>query len=105
MADNGTEKAQQEVAGPQIELSAEKEAEYERITRNLAEMTSGDVLRKVLSEGRTVKCYWGKLSESLNLWSRADGCRNCYYWTTYAGPMACALELTLQLISPTAYHC
>lgn len=53
-----------ETAGPQIELSAEKEAEYERITRNLAELTSGDIIRKVLSEGKTVKCYWGKLARS-----------------------------------------
>lgn len=61
MADNEIDKNQVEVSGPQIELSAEKEAEYERITRNLAEMTSGDILRKVLAEGRTVKCYWGEL--------------------------------------------
>lgn len=43
-----------------IELSAEKEAEYERITRNLAEMTSGEIIRKVLSEGEVVRCYWGR---------------------------------------------
>jgi len=54
------EQTQTEVAGPKIELSAEREAEYERITRNLAEMTSGEILRKVLSEDRTVKCYWGE---------------------------------------------
>ena len=54
------EQTQPEVAGPKIELSAEREAEYERITRNLAEMTSGEILRKVLSEDRTVKCYWGE---------------------------------------------
>lgn len=51
--------APKEVAGPTIQLSAEKEAEYERITRNLAELTSGEIVRKVLSEGKTVKCYWG----------------------------------------------
>ena len=50
-----------EVSGTKIELSAEKEAEYERITRNLAELTSGEVIRKVLSEDKTVKCYWGEL--------------------------------------------
>lgn len=48
-----------ESVGPAIPLSAEKEAEYERITRNLAELTSGEIIRKVLSEGKTVKCYWG----------------------------------------------
>jgi hypothetical protein len=60
MAAADIEQTQPEVAGPKIELSAEREAEYERITRNLAEMTSGEILRKVLSEDRTVKCYWGK---------------------------------------------
>jgi tyrosyl-tRNA synthetase len=60
MAAADIEQTQPEVTGPKIELSAEREAEYERITRNLAEMTSGEILRKVLSEDRTVKCYWGK---------------------------------------------
>jgi tyrosyl-tRNA synthetase len=60
MAAADIEQTQTEVSGPKIELSAEREAEYERITRNLAEMTSGEILRKVLSEDRTVKCYWGK---------------------------------------------
>jgi tyrosyl-tRNA synthetase len=60
MAAVDTEQTQPEISGPQIALSAEKEAEYERITRNLAEMTSGEILRKVLAEDRTVKCYWGK---------------------------------------------
>lgn len=49
-----------ETAGSSIQLSPEKEAEYERITRNLAELTSGEIIRKVLSEGKTVKCYWGQ---------------------------------------------
>jgi hypothetical protein len=62
MAEVELDTPQVEAPGPQIALSEEKEAEYERITRNLAEMTSGDILRKVLSEGRTVKCYWGKLT-------------------------------------------
>jgi hypothetical protein len=56
-----------ESVGPKIQLSAEKEAEYERITRNLAELTSGEVIRKVLDEGRTVKCYWGKLGSDFVL--------------------------------------
>lgn len=42
-----------------IQLSPEAEAQYERITRNLQEVTSGDVIRKVLSEGKVVKAYWG----------------------------------------------
>ncbi|WWC70355.1 phosphoribosylaminoimidazolesuccinocarboxamide synthase [Kwoniella pini CBS 10737] len=42
-----------------IALSAEKEAEFERITRGLQEYTGGDIIRKVLSENRTVKAYWG----------------------------------------------
>ena len=56
MAETGVK----EPSGPSIELSAEKEAEYARITRNLAELTSGEIIRKVLSEGKTVKCYWGQ---------------------------------------------
>ncbi|KIR74425.1 phosphoribosylaminoimidazolesuccinocarboxamide synthase [Cryptococcus deuterogattii CA1014] len=42
-----------------IQLSPEAEAQYERITRHLQEVTSGDVIRKVLSEGKVVKAYWG----------------------------------------------
>ncbi|KAE8537752.1 phosphoribosylaminoimidazolesuccinocarboxamide synthase [Cryptococcus gattii VGV] len=42
-----------------IQLSPEAEAQYERITRSLQEVTSGDVIRKVLSEGKVVKAYWG----------------------------------------------
>jgi hypothetical protein len=42
-----------------IELSPEKEEEYQRIVRNLQEATSTDIIRKVLADGKTVKCYWG----------------------------------------------
>lgn len=42
-----------------IELPAEKEEQYQRIVRNLQEATSTDIIRKVLSDGKTVKCYWG----------------------------------------------
>jgi hypothetical protein len=68
MAAADSEQTQPEVPAPQIALSAEKEAEYERITRNLAELTSGDIIRKVLAEDRTVKCYWGKLSIFCRFW-------------------------------------
>ncbi|WWD17428.1 phosphoribosylaminoimidazolesuccinocarboxamide synthase [Kwoniella shandongensis] len=43
----------------QIALSPEAEAQYERITRNLQEVTSGEIIRKVLSEGEVVRAYWG----------------------------------------------
>ncbi|WVW83748.1 phosphoribosylaminoimidazolesuccinocarboxamide synthase [Kwoniella bestiolae CBS 10118] len=42
-----------------IALSPEKEAEYERITRNLQEYTGGDIIRNVLAKGEVVKAYWG----------------------------------------------
>ncbi|KAK6910279.1 phosphoribosylaminoimidazolesuccinocarboxamide synthase [Kwoniella mangroviensis CBS 8507] len=42
-----------------IALSPEKEAEYERITRSLQEYTGGDIIRKVLADGETVRAYWG----------------------------------------------
>ena len=50
---------EQNEAGPKVQLSAEQEAQYERITRNLQEVTSAEVLRKVIAEGRTPKAYWG----------------------------------------------
>ena len=43
-----------------IQLSPEAEEKYARITRNLQEVTSGEVIKKVLSEGRVVKAYWGE---------------------------------------------
>ena len=46
-------------SGPTILLSPEAEARYERITRNLAEMTSLEIMRKQLSEGGVLKGYWG----------------------------------------------
>ena len=50
----------QTYSGPTISLSAEVEARYERITRNLAEMTSGEIIRKVLSEGEVLRGYFGE---------------------------------------------
>ena len=64
--------------GSTIQLSAEKEAEYERITRNLAELTSGEVIRSVLDEGRTVKCYWGRSAVCPTMNSRLIPLRNGY---------------------------
>jgi tyrosyl-tRNA synthetase len=50
---------EQAYSGPKIQLNAEQEAQYERITRNLQEVTSAEVLRKVIAEGRTPRAYWG----------------------------------------------
>ncbi len=47
-------------AGPSVQLSQDKEAQYERIMRNLQEATSTEIIRKVLAEDRVVKCYWGE---------------------------------------------
>ena len=59
-----TEKLEFEIeaadSGPSIVLSEEGEKQYERITRNLQEVTSAEVLRKVISEGKVPKCYWGE---------------------------------------------
>lgn len=33
---------------------------YELITRNLQEVLGGDIIRSILAEGRTLKCYWGE---------------------------------------------
>ncbi|KZW03144.1 tyrosine tRNA ligase [Exidia glandulosa HHB12029] len=32
---------------------------YELIVRDLQEVLDGDIIKKILAEGRTVKCYWG----------------------------------------------
>lgn len=32
---------------------------YELITRRLQEVLGGDIIKAVLAEGRTPKCYWG----------------------------------------------
>jgi len=48
-------------AGPAISLTKEQEEKYERITRSLQEVTSAEILRKVLSEDRTPVAYWGEL--------------------------------------------
>ncbi len=47
-------------SGPTISLSPEAEAQYERITRNLAEITSSEIIRKVLSDGEVLRAYWGQ---------------------------------------------
>lgn len=44
-----------------IPLSPEAEAKFHLITRRLQEATSTDIIRKVLSEDRVVKAYWGEL--------------------------------------------
>ncbi|WVR07172.1 phosphoribosylaminoimidazolesuccinocarboxamide synthase [Kwoniella sp. DSM 27419] len=42
-----------------IALTPEKEEQYQRIVRNLQEYTGGDIIRKVLADGETVRAYWG----------------------------------------------
>ena len=46
-------------SGPAIPLSPEKEAQYAQLTRNLQEITSAEIVRKVLSQDETLRCYWG----------------------------------------------
>lgn len=54
-----------------IQLTGEAQAKYERITRNLQEVTSPDVIKKVLQDGKTVKAYWGEFR--LHTHAGADG--------------------------------
>jgi hypothetical protein len=42
-----------------VALNPEAEARFERITRNLAEVTSADIIRQVLADGETPRLYWG----------------------------------------------
>lgn len=80
-----TEKLEFEVdqteAGPKIELTPEQEAQYERITRNLQEVTSAEVLRKVIAEGKVPRAYWGGSHRREAKLGKADG-RNGADWST-----------------------
>lgn len=49
----------QEDKAPAIPLSPEAEERFNRITRGLQEVTSGDIIRKVLADGETPRLYWG----------------------------------------------
>ena len=36
------------------------EERYELITRRLQEVLGADIIKAILAEGRTPKCYWGQ---------------------------------------------
>jgi tyrosyl-tRNA synthetase len=59
MSDLAFTETANEVAAPTIALSPEKEAEYQRIVRKCQEVTSGEIVRKVLADGEVVRMYWG----------------------------------------------
>ncbi|CAE6511056.1 unnamed protein product, partial [Rhizoctonia solani] len=40
-------------------MSVSPETRFELITRNLQEVLGGDIIKSVLDEGKTPKCYWG----------------------------------------------
>ncbi|CAE6476903.1 unnamed protein product, partial [Rhizoctonia solani] len=40
-------------------MAASSEARFELITRNLQEVLGGDIIKSVLDQGKTPKCYWG----------------------------------------------
>ncbi|CAE6497960.1 unnamed protein product [Rhizoctonia solani] len=40
-------------------MAASSEARFELITRNLQEVLGADIIKSVLDEGRSPKCYWG----------------------------------------------
>lgn len=44
-----------------IALSPEQEERFELITRGLQEVTSGDIIRKLLADGEVPRLYWGGL--------------------------------------------
>ena len=40
------------------------EEKFELITRDLQEVLGPDIIKNILAEGRTPKCYWGMLYEA-----------------------------------------
>lgn len=72
-------------------VSFTPEEKYDLITRNLQETLGGDHLKKLLAEGKDLKCYWGKWPIRVlgPFASRADrrfrclgNLRNCPDWST-----------------------
>ncbi len=45
-------------------MASDPEAKYELITRRLQEVLGGDIIKAILAEGRSPKCYWGKVNSS-----------------------------------------
>lgn len=41
-------------------MAGTTEERYELITRGLQEVLGGDMVTRILAEGRTPKCYWGQ---------------------------------------------
>ena len=41
-------------------MSRSVDETYDLITRDLQETLGGDIIKKILTEGKTVKCYWGE---------------------------------------------
>lgn len=54
-----------------VTLSPEQEERYARITRDLQEVTSGDIIRKVLADGETPRLYWGTATTGRRTCQRA----------------------------------
>jgi hypothetical protein len=44
------------------------EERYELITRRLQEVLGGEAIKSVLREGKTPKCYWGKIHMRAFCW-------------------------------------
>ena len=51
---------------PRTRMTDTVEERYELITRRLQEVLGADIIKAILAEGRTPKCYWGQsLDQSL----------------------------------------
>lgn len=68
-----------EQAAFKVDLPDEQEAKYERITRRLQEVTSAEIMRKVLSEGRSPVGYWGQSKLTCHQHMLTVD-RQCYHW-------------------------
>lgn len=85
-----------EQAAFKVDLAEEQEAKYERITRRLQEVTSAEIMRKVLSENRSPVGYWGVLEGQICYRVKLKMYRQCHHReTTYR--LLCAIPQDCRL--------
>lgn len=61
-----------------VPLSPENEERYNLITRDLQEVTSGDIIRQVLADGEVPRLYWGRQSSIFGADSRHGSHRTAW---------------------------
>ena len=74
---------------------ADAEIKYDLITRRLQEVLGADIIKGILAEGRTPKCYWGEplmIGTGLRTSSFNISDRNRTNWTTYVLGLKCDLN-------------